>query len=63
MPSKYEYLKEIDEKIKFIERTSNELEDIGMEKEIPAIYNNTRRISALVKLLKLNVSDIIDFKL
>ena len=63
MASKYEYLNEIDKKIKLLEKTANELSAIGKEQEIPAIYKNTRRILASVRLLKLNISDIVDFKI
>jgi hypothetical protein len=63
MTSKYEYLKEIDIKIKLLEQTTNELSAMGKDKEIPAIYKNTRRILASTRLLKLNISDILDFKL
>ena len=63
MSSKYEYLKEIDKKIKLLEQTASELSAIGKEKEIPAIYKNTRRILASVRLLKIQISDVVDFNL
>ena len=63
MASKYENLNEIDKKIKLLEKTANELSAIGKEREIPAIYKNTRRILASVRLLKLNISDIVDYKI
>lgn len=63
MSAKYDYLKEIDKKIKLLEQTANELSTIGKEQEIPAIYKNTRRILASVRLLKIEISDVVDFKL
>jgi hypothetical protein len=63
MSAKYEYLKEIDKKIKLLEQTANELSAIGKEQEIPAIYKNTRRILASTRLLKIEISDVVDFKL
>jgi hypothetical protein len=63
MTSKYENLKEIDKKIKLLETTANELAVMGREKEIPAIYKNTRRILASIRLLKINISDVVDFKI
>ena len=37
MPQKYEHLRNIDEKIKLIEKTAQELVALSKEKEIPAI--------------------------
>jgi hypothetical protein len=63
MTQKYEYLNSFNEKIKILDQTANELLDMGEKKEIPAIYENTRRILALVNLLKINVSDVLEFEL
>jgi hypothetical protein len=63
MSAKYEYLKEIDSKIKLLEKTANELSAMGNEQGIPAIYKNTRRILASVRLLKIEISDVVDFKI
>jgi hypothetical protein len=63
MSSNYDYLKAIDRKIKLLEKTAKELDSIGKENEIPAIYKNTRRILASVRLLKLEISDVIDFNI
>ena len=63
MPQKYEHLKHIDEKIKLIEKTVQELITLSKEKEIPAIERNAKRILASTKMLKLDVSDILDFQI
>lgn len=63
MPQKYEHLRNIDEKIKLIEKTAQELIALSKEKEIPAIERNAKRILASTKMLKLDISDILDFQI
>ena len=63
MDRKYDYLKDIDVKIKLIEKTAKELMSISKEKEIPAIHSNSKRILASAKMLKIGISDILDFEI
>jgi hypothetical protein len=62
MPSKYDYLQEADIQIKIIEEAANKLSDIGKKEDIPAIYRNTRRILASTKMLKIDISEAVNFK-
>ena len=52
-------LKKIDEKIKLLSNTANELKILA--ENIPAITRNTSRLLASVKMMELNISDCIDF--
>jgi hypothetical protein len=61
MASKYDYLKEFDTRIKLIEGAAKELISLSEEQDIPAINRNAKRILASVKLLKIQISDILDF--
>jgi hypothetical protein len=63
MSSKFEYLLEMDQKIKLLETTAKELSKLGLEQENPSVCTNTRRILSSVNLLKLNISDAIDYGL
>lgn len=63
MSQKYEHLRNIDEKIKLIEKTAQELIALSEQKEIPAIERNAKRILASTKMLKLDISDILDFQI
>jgi hypothetical protein len=63
MSQKYEHLRDIDEKIKLIEKTTQELIALSEQKEIPAIERNAKRILASTKMLKLDISDILDFQI
>ena len=63
MPQKYEYLRNIDEKIKLIEKTAQELIALSKQNEIPAIERNAKRILASTKMLKLDISDVLDFQI
>ena len=63
MSQKYEYLKNMDEKIKLLEKTAQELITLSKEKEIPAVERNAKRILASTKMLKLDISDILDFQI
>jgi hypothetical protein len=63
MVSHDEYLKEIDVRIKTIEKAAAELLELGKANSIPAVYKNARRITASVNILKLEVSDLLDLKI
>ncbi|MEJ2726051.1 MAG: hypothetical protein P8175_15705 [Deltaproteobacteria bacterium] len=51
-------LKEIDTKIQFMKKTAEELKQIA--ESFPALYRNSSRILASIKMLELNISDIKD---
>ena len=51
-------LNEINAKIQLLKKTAQELSRIG--EEFPAIARNTVRILASVKMLEINVSDLIE---
>ena len=51
-------IKEIDSKIKIIKSAAEELKK--MSDSFPAIERNTTRIMAGVKMLEINISDLID---
>ncbi|MDJ0987010.1 MAG: hypothetical protein QNJ26_15830 [Desulfobacterales bacterium] len=51
-------LNEINAKIQLLKKTAQELNCIG--EEFPAIARNTVRILASVKMLEINVSDLIE---
>jgi hypothetical protein len=51
-------LKEIDERIKTIKFAANELKE--MSYDFPAVNRNATRILASIKMLEINVSDIMD---
>lgn len=61
MESKYGFLREFDTRIKLIEGAAKELMTLSEENEIPAVYRNARRILGSAKVLKMEVSDILDF--
>jgi len=52
-------LKKIDDKIKVLRNTAEELK--GLAENIPTITRNTSRLLASVKMMELNISDCIDF--
>jgi len=52
-------LKKIDDKIKLLRNTAEELKDLA--ENIPTITRNTTRLLASVKMMELNISDCIDF--
>ena len=60
MESKYNYLRELDSRIKLIEKAATELSVMGKDRDIPAVYKNAKRILASVNMLKIEVSDILD---
>ena len=51
-------LKKMDTRIKAIKKAAQELKELSGE--MPAVDRNVRRILASVKMLEINVSDIID---
>jgi hypothetical protein len=51
-------LKKIDDKIQLLKKTAQDLNRIG--EDFPAIARNTVRILASVKMLELNVSDLVE---
>jgi hypothetical protein len=60
MASGYDSLKEYDERIKTIEKAARELAELGSKNEIPSVKSNSERILASVKILKMNISDVLD---
>jgi pyruvate formate-lyase activating enzyme-like uncharacterized protein len=53
-------IKKIDTRIKTIKKAAQELKELSVE--IPAVDRNTARILASVKMLEINISDLIDLK-
>jgi len=53
-------LVEIDEKIKTMKKAALELQ--GMADDFPALSRNVARILSSIKMLELNVSDILDLQ-
>jgi hypothetical protein len=51
-------LNEINKKIQVMKQTARELNQLG--KDFPAIARNTVRILASVKMLEINISDVVD---
>ena len=51
-------IKKIDDKIQVLKRTAEELNRMG--EDFPALARNSTRILASVKMLELNVSDLVD---
>ncbi len=51
-------IKEINKKIQLMKQTVLELNQIG--KDFPAIARNTVRIMASVKMLEINISDLVE---
>ena len=51
-------LKKIDEKIQVMKRTAEELNRLG--DQFPALARNSVRILASVKMLEINVSDLVE---
>ena len=51
-------LKQIDEKIQVIKSTAEQLQRLG--DSFPALARNSTRILASVKMLEINVSDLVD---
>ena len=53
-------LNKIDKKIKLMKQTAQELNRMG--KDFPAIARNTVRIMASVKMLEINISDLVELQ-
>lgn len=53
-----EFLREMDQRIQAIKTATLELQDLS--KGIQAVYRNADRILASVKMLEINVSDVLD---
>ena len=53
-------IKKIDTRIKAIRRAAQELKELSGE--IPAIDRNAERILASVKMLEINISDLLDLE-
>ena len=53
-------LHEINEKIQLMKRTAEELKRIG--ENFPTIARNTVRILASVKMLEINISDLVELR-
>ena len=53
-------LRKIDTRIKTIKKAAQELKELSVE--FPAVDRNTARILASVKMLEINISDLIDLK-
>jgi len=51
-------LEEIDEKIQMMKEIAQELKEMG--KNIPAMDRNLLRILASIKMLEINISDVLD---
>lgn len=51
-------LNEINKKIQLMKQTAQELNQMG--KDFPAIARNTVRILASVKMLEINISDLVE---
>jgi hypothetical protein len=57
MPRKVD-LKELDKKIQSMKKTAQELKK--MADDFPALVRNTARILASIKMLELNISDLVE---
>jgi len=53
-------LKKIDTRIKTIKKAAQELKKLS--KSVPAVDRNAERILASVKMLEINISDILDLR-
>ena len=53
-------LREINEKIQLMKKTAEELNHIG--ENFPAVARNTARILASVKMLEINISDLVELE-
>ena len=53
-------LNQINDKIQLMKKTAEELNRIG--EDFPAIARNTVRIMASVKMLEINISDLIELR-
>jgi aspartate/glutamate racemase len=53
-------INKINTKVQLLKKTAQELNRMG--EEFPALARNTARILASVKMLEINVSDLVDLK-
>lgn len=53
-------IKKINEKIQAMKDLMEELKDLG--EQVPALNRNLVRVSASIKMLRLNFSDVVDFE-
>jgi len=53
-------MKKLDTRIKMIKKTAQELKTLSSG--IPAVDRNVERILASVKMLEINISDVLDLK-
>ena len=53
-------LKKIDEKIQMMKNTAQELNRLG--ENFPALARNTVRILASIKMLEINISDLVELE-
>jgi hypothetical protein len=53
-------MKKIDTRIKTIKKVAQELKELSVG--IPAVDRNTERILASVKMLEINITDILDLR-
>jgi hypothetical protein len=53
-------LNKINDKIQLMKQTAQELNQMG--KDFPAIARNTLRIMASVKMLEINISDLVELE-
>lgn len=49
-------LEELSEKIRLLKQTAEDLKKLG--EDFPALHRNTSRILASIKMLELNISDV-----
>lgn len=54
-------LKEMDARIKAMKKSAEQLRT--MAEDFPALYRNTSRVLASIKMLELNLSDLVDQEL
>ncbi len=54
-------IKGMDARIKALKKSAEELRK--MAEDFPAVYRNTSRVLASVKMLELNISDVVDQEL
>jgi hypothetical protein len=53
-------LKDIDSRIRLMKKEAEELKEMGVE--FPALSKNVSRILANIKMLEINISDILDME-
>jgi hypothetical protein len=53
-------MRQVDSKIRLMKKTAEELSQMG--RDFPALARNTVRILASLKMLEINVSDVVDLE-